>query len=860
VGLTLCPVCLDKERNVPSGTVGAILAKHPGESTNEVQSMYPVLNHQSCSEILPSKELPAAAQREGSKWRGRIPRAGLLILSFAFTLSACSPLPEEVDSRDDTPPLDIITHVEGTDDEGGCAVVPIADEEEAIIEKSGVHAVDGPPMVVFLNRNGGTYQPGQNNSATNRSSIVRSNSRVPAFERGDGSWRSLVSCVAENYSRFNLHVTDVEPEGGRYIEVVIGGHPGNIGVGNGVGGIAPINMSSCRPIETAIAFVFSRNLGDQAHLCKVTTHEIGHTISLEHEYLCEDPMTYLRGCGVKTFQDQSASCGTYSARRCQCRGGRQNTVETLYDLVGAQNGLVPPSPEDDEGPPSIALAEPEDGTTFRENATIDIRAEITDDVRVGRVELIWDYNGKRYECPRSGQYVDCSREGDIYHWTVKVSSGQRSFRIRALDSFGKESETVSRTVFLTPDGVVPPPVPDNELPAINLVGPQGNTQFNPDSDVIVEAQITDDGELHTAHLLWGYNGEEYPCPTDGRSVTCTVDGDRYRWVVQVGTIGPRSFNIRARDTAGGETVSQMTTVQVAEPNGAPVPPRPEPAPEPDPEPAPEPDPEPAPEPDPQPAPEPDPQPAPEPDPQPAPEPDPQPAPEPDPESPAPPNDPNGPERPEEPIDPNTGRPVIEVISPAAGSRFETDSTIDILASIVDADEVTSAELVWEYNGERYACPTQGPNVNCEVEGDLYRWTVRVGSANERPFQISARNARGRRTTSLRRMLYVGADNGDNERRINVLEPAENVRWRANSQVRVVARLPNGLSSARLLWSHNGNEYECPRNGRYVDCSRSGDTYTWLITVGQGSRTFQVRAGDGEGNQVLTPSRTIRLEN
>ena len=849
--------------------------------------MYPASSHESHSDTVPRKAAWATARR----WRPmpgiKLAPLGLLVLGLALSFSACTPVPEEDGNGGETAPMQDHPHIEGTDDEGGCAVVPITDEEEAIIQKNGVHAVDGPPLVVFLNGSGGRYQPGRNNSATNRSSIARSNSRVPAFERGDDSWRQLVSCVAGNFSRFNVHITDVEPESGRYVEVVVGGLPGNIGVGNGVGGIAPINLSSCRPIETAIAFVFSRNLGDQEHLCKVTTHEIGHTLSLEHEFLCEDPMTYLRGCGVKTFQDQNASCGTYSARRCQCRGGRQNTVQALYDLVGAENGLVPPAPEDDQGPPTIALAEPENGTTFRENSTIDIRAQVTDDVRVGRVELIWDYNGKRYECPRTGQFVDCTREGDIYHWTVQVSTGQRAFRIRAVDQFGKETETDSRTVFLTRDGVAPPPVPDNTVPEITLLSPQGNSRFNPDSDVIVEAQIIDDGDLHTAHLLWDYNGEEYPCPTSGRSVTCTVNGDRYRWVVQVGTIGPRPFTIRARDTAGGESISPLTTVQVAEPNGAPVPPQdPAPAPEPDPEPAPEPEPEPeapeppngpdgdAPEPPndpdgdaPEPPNDPDddaPEPPNDPDgdaPEPPNDPDgPEPEPEPEPEAPAPPNDPNGPEVPEEPIDPNTGRPVIQVISPAAGSRFDTNSSIDILARITDAADVTGAELVWDYNGSRYDCPTEGPNVNCVVEGDLYRWTVRVGSADERPFQISARNAAGRRTTSLRRTLYVGIDGGGNQAELTLLEPGANVRWRANSEVRVVARIPDQLSSARLLWSHNGNEYECPRNGRYVDCSRSGDTYTWLVTVGQGSRTFQVRARDADGSQVLTPSRTIRLEN
>ena len=148
----------------------------------------------------------------------------------------------------------------------------------------------------------------------------------------------------EQFARFNVFVTDVEPSGGNYVEAVIGGRPGNIGKSGGIAGIAPVDYNSCSPIEKAVAYVFSRNISSDRRVCEITAHEVGHTMSLEHEYKCEDPMTYLGGCGQKTFQDSEQRCGTSRGVRCKCRGGRQNTVQALYSLVGTASGEPPPDP------------------------------------------------------------------------------------------------------------------------------------------------------------------------------------------------------------------------------------------------------------------------------------------------------------------------------------------------------------------------------------------------------------------------------------------------------------------------------------------------------------------------------------
>ena len=67
-------------------------------------------------------------------------------------------------------------HVPGTDDEGGCAVVPITAEERAQLRKV-VFTQRMDHRWVYLNRHG-TYNPGRNDSANNRSSIVRRRQRT----------------------------------------------------------------------------------------------------------------------------------------------------------------------------------------------------------------------------------------------------------------------------------------------------------------------------------------------------------------------------------------------------------------------------------------------------------------------------------------------------------------------------------------------------------------------------------------------------------------------------------------------------------------------------------------------------------
>jgi hypothetical protein len=437
----------------------------------------------------------------------------------------------------------------------GCAVVAISEEEASIHTKSALHAAAAAaPIVVYLNRSGGTFYPGANDSASNRSSIVSRPAALPAYGRGDARWTALVDCVREQFARFNVLVTDVEPSAGNYVEAVVAGHPSQLGLSSGIGGIAPIDTYGCRPIERAIAYVFEQNLGTDRNVCEVTAHEVGHTLSLEHEYACEDPMTYLYGCGDKSFQDVSAWCGTYSAVRCSCRGGSQNTVQALLELVGPVNGS-PIDPTNDRDPPVVELVSPADRASFVARQPLSVVARASDDLLLARVELIWDFNGQTYGCPLASEHVDCAITGDLYRWKVRAGEGSRTFSVRARDIAAREASTEKRTIYLTEDGSPPPELSDVTPPSIALIGPEDGAIFPPRSRVVVAADVTDDVSVDRVQLAWAFNGQTYGCPSSERYVSCAITGSRYAFTIEVGVEAPRPFTLRAFDTAGHETTA-----------------------------------------------------------------------------------------------------------------------------------------------------------------------------------------------------------------------------------------------------------------------------------------------------------------
>ena len=186
--------------------------------------------------------------------------------------------------------------------------------------------------------------------------------------------------------------------------------------------------------------------------------------------------------------------------------------------------------------------------------------------------------------------------------------------------------------------------------------------------------------------------------------------------------------------------------------------------------------------------------------------------------------------------------------------------MDIIARIDDAVGINEATLLWRYNGESYGCPTQTRYVDCIVTGNEYRWTVVIGRAADRPFSIRARNTRGRSTTTPERTLFVRDNLDDDPPAVAILDPTADTRWNENTVVSVRARITDdlGIDSVNLEWDFNGNDYPCPHQSQYVDCSVDGETYHWTVQVGTGTRQFRVRAVDSTGNTTVSADHSVNL--
>jgi hypothetical protein len=191
--------------------------------------------------------------------------------------------------------------------------------------------------IIFLNRcqGGCTFTPGNEDSRTNRSGIVSRTSSISQWAHGDANWNKLVSCVQAMYDPFDVVITDVDPGPEvEHFEAVVAGTPGNLGLSSGIGGISPF---ACGIINNAVNFSFANIYNSVTDICHTVAQESAHSFGLEHEYLCSDPMTYLDGCGKKWFHDESASCGEYSPRSCDCKQQQNSYQELLAHFGPGQN-------------------------------------------------------------------------------------------------------------------------------------------------------------------------------------------------------------------------------------------------------------------------------------------------------------------------------------------------------------------------------------------------------------------------------------------------------------------------------------------------------------------------------------------
>ncbi len=496
------------------------------------------------------------------------PKAGKTGASPDGGTAADPKKPSAVDPPDPVGPADLAT-VPVVD-----AIVPVAPSGQAGAGFEGITGGPNGPTTIFMNRNGGTFRAGNDDSAHGTSSVLqyygRASAQFPAARYSDAEWQQILACVSKEYAGINVQITDQKPAGGAYLQLNVGDTWANvIGLSSNIGGIAP--LGPCQVVPQAVGFVFGKiydqpGYGGLRGVCEAAAHEIGHSLSLSHESLATDLMSYAAASEGKHFQDRASSCGTTpGAESCSCGAGTQDAHSQLLQIVGAQSANPPPPPPPppsmdggavDGGEatmPTVSIFSPAEGSTLAANSNIDIVVDSTDSADVS---LYWAFTNRTLACDASIQGVTCTKVGNRSTWTLFAGSGARSFFALATGASGTKSQTPQRTITLgdgTPKIVDAPPTISPQFPAANMV-------VEPGGEIVFQAQVTDDKGVADVRAVWSYNGGSYDYVM-AQSTTPGVYVARTS-ISTVAPSGPRTVTFQAKDTAGQRTVGTPISVEV----------------------------------------------------------------------------------------------------------------------------------------------------------------------------------------------------------------------------------------------------------------------------------------------------------
>jgi hypothetical protein len=245
---------------------------------------------------------------------------------------------------------------------------------------------------LFLNNckpNGCQLRSGQTDSRYDYSSIPRNgNPKLAAFGASDATWNQVVQCMKETFAPFSIDITTVDPGTAPHMEIMIAGLPTNLGLSNGIGGIAPYQ---CGYIENSLSFAFANVYqGNALEICSTAAQEVAHTWSLDHVIEPSDPMTYYPYNGHRFFKDSPIKCGsdcqggigplpdrnggqvtctgpTQQEHACTCGGATQNSVAIIKNIFGGAMAK----------PPIVKFTAPREGDKIQIGAPVhvDIKSE-----------------------------------------------------------------------------------------------------------------------------------------------------------------------------------------------------------------------------------------------------------------------------------------------------------------------------------------------------------------------------------------------------------------------------------------------------------------------------------------------------
>jgi hypothetical protein len=279
--------------------------------------------------------------------------------------------------------------------------------------------------LIYLNGcfdGGCAVSPGFESSIDNRSAIIGNTIQLSPFQWGEEKWRQVVDCVRETYAPFDVIITDQDPSPMPHFEAMVAGVPAEAGFQPGIAGVAPFDKGACGVIDNAISYSFANALGGSVNeICWTAAQEIAHTFGLDHEFLCEDPMTYLNSCSNrKMFQNKTVRCGEFEERDCECGKPTQNSLVGIMQVFGPR----------DKTPPAITIVEPVGGAEVTPGFLV--RAKIEETIAIGTLRLL--INGKQV-----AEVLEPDEDIVTLEAPATLKNGPMTIEVRATDIFGAKA-------------------------------------------------------------------------------------------------------------------------------------------------------------------------------------------------------------------------------------------------------------------------------------------------------------------------------------------------------------------------------------------------------------------------------------
>jgi len=376
------------------------------------------------------------------------------------------------------------------------------------VHEQAVTTGDGPngAHIIFLNFDGANVSPDQSfrdNSALNQSQIARSNATLPAFDASPyapaftkaTAQQAIANYFTQFYSAFNVQVVTTRPTGVRYTMCIVGGDPGQLGIGQGAAGIAPLDCDNQNEPDVTYAFssvLDPSNTGSAQQSLKAiavtAAQETAHSFGLGHTTNQNDimyPQLTFTATGFAKGPQQLQNDGSGACSS----GSTQDSFNMLLGVLGPSSGMPMTGPT-----PTVAFVTPTDGSTVPLKFTITVAASESGGT-IAHVDL--DSQGQSLGSLTTAPYTKT---------VTAPQDGQYSLTATAYDSNGNFAST---TVTFTAMQGAPP----------QQTGCQTKADCNTGLDCVA-------GQCVMPQPMGSMCSDMNPCPTGqvcGSDGTCKTD-------------------------------------------------------------------------------------------------------------------------------------------------------------------------------------------------------------------------------------------------------------------------------------------------------------------------------------------------